>query len=158
MNIDDSRESPSAEIIELLRDRGADVCYHDPHIPTYPSMRKYRIDLKSVALTPDVLRSMDCVLILTDHDAVDYGALAEHATLVVDTRNAMARVPAGTGKARVVELTRASGCPATSPSPPGASSAPAASASTAAACSASSRAACGRAGCRRMPTTASASP
>jgi UDP-N-acetyl-D-glucosamine dehydrogenase len=66
-------------------------------------MRKYRIDLKSVALTPDTLRSMDCVLILTDHDAVDYGALAEHAVLVVDTRNAMAQVPAARRKARVVK-------------------------------------------------------
>ena len=102
-NIDDSRESPSAEIIELLRDRGADVCYHDPHIPTYPSMRKYRIDLKSVALSPDVLKSMDCVLILTDHDAVDYGMLAEHTTLVVDTRNAMDRVPPARRRSRVVK-------------------------------------------------------
>jgi len=102
-NIDDSRESPSAEIIELLRDRGADVCYHDPHIPTYPSMRKYRIDLKSVALSPDVLRSMDCVLILTDHDAVDYGMLAENATLVVDTRNAMDRVPPARRRSRIVK-------------------------------------------------------
>jgi len=102
-NIDDSRESPSAEIIELLRDRGADVCYHDPHIPTYPSMRKYRIDLKSVALSPDVLKSMDCVLILTDHDAVDYGMLAENATLVVDTRNAMDRVPPARRRSRIVK-------------------------------------------------------
>jgi len=102
-NIDDSRESPSAEIIELLRDRGADVCYHDPHIPMYPSMRKYRIDLKSVALSPDVLRSMDCVLILTDHDAVDYGMLAENATLVVDTRNAMDRVPPARRRSRIVK-------------------------------------------------------
>jgi UDP-N-acetyl-D-glucosamine dehydrogenase len=46
---------------------------------------------------------MDCVLILTDHDAVDYGALAEHAVLVVDTRNAMAQVPAARRKARVVK-------------------------------------------------------
>jgi UDP-N-acetyl-D-glucosamine dehydrogenase len=102
-NIDDSRESPSAEIIELLRDRGAEVSYHDPHIPTYPSMRRYRIDLKSVPLSPDTLRSMDCVLILTDHDAVDYGMLAEHATLVVDTRNAMDRVPAGRRRSRIVK-------------------------------------------------------
>ena len=102
-NIDDSRESPSAEIIELLRDRGAEVCYHDPHIPTYPSMRKYRIDLKSVALSPDVLKSMDCVLILTDHDAVDYGMLAENATLVVDTRNAMDRVPPARRRSRIVK-------------------------------------------------------
>jgi UDP-N-acetyl-D-glucosamine dehydrogenase len=102
-NIDDSRESPSAEIIELLRDKGADVSYHDPHIPTYPSMRKYRIDLKSVDLGEANLKSTDCVLILTDHDAVDYANIARHAKLVVDTRNAMARVPAGTGKARVVK-------------------------------------------------------
>jgi UDP-N-acetyl-D-glucosamine dehydrogenase len=66
-------------------------------------MRKYRIDLKSVALTPDSLRSMDCILILTDHDAVDYGMLAEHATLVVDTRNAMERVPAARRRSRVVK-------------------------------------------------------
>jgi UDP-N-acetyl-D-glucosamine dehydrogenase len=102
-NIDDSRESPSAEIIELLRDRGAEVSYHDPFIPTYPSMRKFRIDLKSVPLTPDTLRAMDCVLILTDHDAVDYGMLGEHATLVVDTRNAMASVPLSKRRARVVK-------------------------------------------------------
>ncbi|MBU3684146.1 MAG: nucleotide sugar dehydrogenase [Phycisphaerales bacterium] len=102
-NIDDSRESPSAEIIELLRDRGAEVTYHDPFIPTYPSMRRYRIDLKSVPLTPDTLRATDCVLILTDHDAVDYGMLSEHATLVVDTRNAMASVPPSKRRARVVK-------------------------------------------------------
>ena len=102
-NIDDSRESPSAEIIELLRDRGAEVSYHDPFIPTYPSMRKFRIDLRSVPLTPDTLRAMACVLILTDHDSVDYGMLSEHATLVVDTRNAMASVPLSKRRARVVK-------------------------------------------------------
>jgi UDP-N-acetyl-D-glucosamine dehydrogenase len=102
-NIDDSRESPSAEIIELLRDKGAEVTYHDPHIPSYPSMRKYRIDLKSVELNEANLKASDCVLILTDHDAVDYTNLAKNAKLVVDTRNAMATVPAGTGKARVVK-------------------------------------------------------
>jgi UDP-N-acetyl-D-glucosamine dehydrogenase len=102
-NIDDSRESPSAEIIELLRDKGAEVTYHDPHIPSYPSMRKYRIDLKSVELNEANLKASDCVLILTDHDAVDYANLAKNAKLVVDTRNAMATVPAGSGKARVVK-------------------------------------------------------
>jgi UDP-N-acetyl-D-glucosamine dehydrogenase len=102
-NIDDSRESPSAEIIEILRDKGAEVTYHDPHIPSYPSMRKYRIDLKSVELNEANLKASDCVLILTDHDAVDYTNLAKNAKLVVDTRNAMATVPAGTGKARVVK-------------------------------------------------------
>ncbi len=102
-NIDDSRESPSAEIIELLRDRGAEVCYHDPHIPVYPSMRNYRIELKSVALDPKVVSAQDCVLILTDHDAVDYAQLGQHAKLIVDTRNAMQRVPAAKRAARVVK-------------------------------------------------------
>jgi UDP-N-acetyl-D-glucosamine dehydrogenase len=102
-NIDDPRESPSAEIIELLRDRGAEVSYHDPHLPVFPSMRKHRIDLKSVALTATTLAATDCVLILTDHDAVDYSAIAQHAKLVVDTRNAMARVPASQTRCEVVK-------------------------------------------------------
>jgi UDP-N-acetyl-D-glucosamine dehydrogenase len=102
-NIDDPRESPSAEIIELLRDRGAEVSYHDPHLPVFPSMRKHRIDLKSVALTATTLAASDCVLILTDHDAVDYSAIAQHAKLVVDTRNAMARVPASQTRCEVVK-------------------------------------------------------
>jgi len=102
-NIDDPRESPSAEIIELLRDRGAEVSYHDPHLPVFPSMRKHRIDLKSVALTPATLAAADCVLILTDHDAVDYSVIAQHAKLVVDTRNAMARVPASQTRCEVIK-------------------------------------------------------
>jgi UDP-N-acetyl-D-glucosamine dehydrogenase len=102
-NIDDARESPSAEIIEMLRDRGAHVSYHDPHIPEFPTMRRHAIDLRSVPLSDDALAASDCVLILTDHDAVDYGAIAHHARLVIDTRNAMARVPAGTARARIVK-------------------------------------------------------
>lgn len=102
-NIDDPRESPSAEIIELLRDRGAEVTYHDPHLPVFPSMRKHRINLKSVALTPTTLADADCVLILTDHDAVDYTAIAQHAKLVVDTRNAMARVPSSHTRCEVIK-------------------------------------------------------
>ncbi len=102
-NIDDPRESPSAEIIELLRDRGAEVTYHDPHLPVFPSMRKHRINLKSVALTPTTLADADCVLILTDHDAVDYAAIAQHAKLVVDTRNAMARVPSSHTRCEVIK-------------------------------------------------------
>ncbi len=102
-NIDDSRESPSAEIIELLRDRGADVSYHDPHLANFPAMRKYRTNLSSVALTPATIAATDCVLILTDHDAVDYVALAQHAKLVVDTRNAMSNVPTHLIKCEVVK-------------------------------------------------------
>jgi UDP-N-acetyl-D-glucosamine dehydrogenase len=102
-NIDDPRESPSAEILELLRDRGADVSYHDPHLPKFPSMRKYRVDLDSVPLTKAALAATDCVLIVTDHDAVDYAMVGEHARLVVDTRNAMLRVPADRMRCRLVK-------------------------------------------------------
>jgi len=102
-NIDDIRESPAAEIIELLRDRGASVNYHDPHMPVFPSMRKHRIDLKGKPLTPAVLKAHDCVLIVTDHDAVDYGKVGALSKLIVDTRNAMARVPAKKMRARLVK-------------------------------------------------------
>jgi len=77
------------------------VSYHDPHLPHFPSMRKHRIDLRSQKLTPALVKAQDVVFIVTDHDAVDYGLIGKHAKLVVDTRNAMARV--AKPKARVVK-------------------------------------------------------
>ena len=53
---------PQETLMDVLRDKGAEVSYHDPHIPTYPSMRKYRIDLKSVELSDANLKATDCVL------------------------------------------------------------------------------------------------
>jgi UDP-N-acetyl-D-glucosamine dehydrogenase len=91
-NVDDVRETPAAEIITQLVDMGAQVSYHDPHVPVFPGMRKYDLDMASVPLTPDVLRQVDAVLIVTDHDAVDYALVGTHAKMVVDTRNAMVRV------------------------------------------------------------------
>ncbi len=91
-NIDDIRESPAAEIIELLWAAGAAVAYHDPHIPRFPQMRDHAIDLASVPLDEPAVTAHDCVLIVTDHDAVDYELIGRHAGLVVDSRNAMARV------------------------------------------------------------------
>ncbi len=91
-DIDDLRESPAAEIIELLWAGGAVVSYHDPHIPTFPKMRKYDIDLASVPLTKQTLSEHDCVLIVTDHTSVDYDLIGEHANLIIDTRNAMANI------------------------------------------------------------------
>jgi UDP-N-acetyl-D-glucosamine dehydrogenase len=99
-DVDDMRESPSLRLIELLRERGASVEYHDPFIPVLPPTRKYQYKMKSVALSPKSLKETDAVLISTDHSSVDYGLIGEHARLVVDTRNAMAR--AGKAKARVV--------------------------------------------------------
>jgi UDP-N-acetyl-D-glucosamine dehydrogenase len=90
-NVDDLRESPSLRLIELLNRGGADVGYHDPHIPRLRPTRHYDHELDSTPLTPDTLAAADAVLIATAHEAVDYAAIAEHARLVVDTRYAMAR-------------------------------------------------------------------
>lgn len=88
-DIADTRESPSFELIDLLLKAGADVDYADPFIPkTYP-VRRHKLDLVGVDVTPEAVRRYDCVLISTNHSAFDYGVLAEHAKLVVDTRNAM---------------------------------------------------------------------
>jgi len=94
-DIDDARESPAAEVLHLLAQRGATVAYHDPLIPRF---REYGHDLESVPLTDGALDEADLVLILTDHSAVDYAFVARHARLVLDTRNATRGVPRGPGK------------------------------------------------------------
>lgn len=100
-DIDDIRESPAATIIELLMDAGAEINYHDPHVPSFPPMRRHDIRLSSVPLTEKTLREQDCVLVVTDHTAVDYGLVGRSARLIVDSRNAMAGVNGVT--ARVVK-------------------------------------------------------
>ncbi len=93
-NIADVRESPAFELIALLREAGAEVSYHDPHIPrTWPG-RRHDLGMESVELTPGTLASADAVVVATDHDAIDWTLVGRHATLVVDTRNAMARAEA----------------------------------------------------------------
>ena len=88
-NVDDVRESPAAEIIDLLIKQGAEVSYHDPHVDRFHNMRNYPIDMDSVALNPKTLGAADCVIIVTDHSVIDWAMIGEHAKLVVDTRNAM---------------------------------------------------------------------
>ncbi len=85
-NIDDTRESPAVEIMDLLQNKGAEVAYSDPHVPKFPRKRNYHFDLQSVALTPQAIASYDCVVLATDHDRFDYAQLAQHAALIVDTR------------------------------------------------------------------------
>lgn len=85
-DIDDMRESPSLEIIELLMSRGAKVDYSDPHIPQLPKTRRHNIPLQSVDLTPQILREYDCAILVTDHKAFDYYMIGTHSKLVVDTR------------------------------------------------------------------------
>lgn len=91
-NVGDVRESPAAAIMEILRARGAQLAYSDPFVAVFPRMRAHRFELTSLALDAAVLASFDCVLLVTDHDAFDYGLIGRHARLVVDTRG---RYPAG---------------------------------------------------------------
>jgi UDP-N-acetyl-D-glucosamine dehydrogenase len=87
-DIDDVRESPALELFELLRERGAQVVYHDPHIPHVGRGRHYDLNQDSVALDERTIAEQDLVLIVTDHSKVDYAKVCKHAKLVVDTRNA----------------------------------------------------------------------
>jgi UDP-N-acetyl-D-glucosamine dehydrogenase len=98
-NIDDTRESPAVEILELLRARGAIVAYSDPHVPKFPRMRAHSFDLESQALTAATLAAQDCVILVADHDAFDYPLIAAHAPLVVDTRGRYAEAKGNIVKA-----------------------------------------------------------
>jgi len=89
-NVDDVRESPSFELIELLLERGAAVDYHDPHVPRTHHMRHYGdLGMASIDWSPQKLADYDCVLVATDHKWYDWQQIADHAKLVVDTRGAM---------------------------------------------------------------------
>jgi len=85
-NVDDMRESPSVEIMELLRDKGAEVAYSDPHVATFPKMREHSFDLDSTELTPKNLQSFDAVILATNHDKFDYDSIYENARLIIDSR------------------------------------------------------------------------
>ncbi|MDX1776414.1 MAG: nucleotide sugar dehydrogenase [Desulfobulbales bacterium] len=97
-NIDDSRESPSFKLIELLQEKGAEVQYNDPHIPVLVPVRKYSFNLKSTELTAETIAGMDCILVATDHSAYDYRFILDHADLIVDTRNAFNGLPGAAEK------------------------------------------------------------
>jgi UDP-N-acetyl-D-glucosamine dehydrogenase len=87
-DIDDLRESPALDIIRLLEQQGAKVTYHDPHVPSFSEDgHEYR----SVPLTPQTVEAADCVMVVTDHSAIDFTMVKRHARLAVDTRHAMPR-------------------------------------------------------------------
>lgn len=88
-NVNDDRESPAWRILELLNEKGAGISYHDPYIPKTERTRKYDFQLFSEPLTPDNIASKDLIIIVTDHDNIDYRNIAAHAKLIVDTRNAL---------------------------------------------------------------------
>jgi UDP-N-acetyl-D-glucosamine dehydrogenase len=91
-DVDDVRESPSFDLIEKLQALGARVDYNDPHVPATHKMRHHHLAMTSVPLTPQALASYDCVLVATHHSAYDWQQIADHAQLIIDTRNALRRV------------------------------------------------------------------
>jgi UDP-N-acetyl-D-glucosamine dehydrogenase len=86
----DIRESPSLEVVKQLHEKGAIISYSDPHVL---SIDLAGIKLTSTTPTPEALSSADCVLILTDHSAFDYAAVAGHSRMVLDCRNALRNCP-----------------------------------------------------------------
>lgn len=88
-DVDDVRESPSFELIQRLEELGASVDYHDPHVAHTHKMRRHDLKMSSVELSAATLASYDCVLVSTNHSAIDWASVAKHAKLIVDTRNAM---------------------------------------------------------------------
>jgi len=98
-DVDDVRESPALDVIELLRERGADVTYNDPHVPGLHL--SHGVELCSVELTDEALKNADCVVIVTDHSAYDWQRIVDQSQLVVDSRNATRNV---SGQAQVIGL------------------------------------------------------
>ncbi|MER2268819.1 nucleotide sugar dehydrogenase [Methylobacterium oxalidis] len=92
-NIDDVRESPALKLMDLLEARGGRVAFHDPFVERIPPTREFPhlAGRASTALTAEAMAAADAVLVVTDHDGVDYAALVRHARIVVDTRNVCAR-------------------------------------------------------------------
>lgn len=87
-DIDDMRESPAVRIIEILKEKGAKVFYHDDYFPKFPRLRSHKISLRSSPLTIELLKSMDAVIITTDHSHLDYEFVVKNSKIVIDTRNA----------------------------------------------------------------------
>jgi len=99
-NVDDMRESPTFNLLDRFSDLGAQVSYHDPHVPVVGPTREHQnwAGTRSVACTPETVAGYDCVVIATHHAAFDLSMLAAHAELIIDTRNAMAGVATRPGQ------------------------------------------------------------
>ncbi len=90
-DVNDTRESPAVEILQLLLKQGARVNYHDPHVPVF---RLGGRELRSIPLAPRFLRTQDCVVMTADHSSVDYSVIVAYARLIYDTRNALGGITA----------------------------------------------------------------
>ena len=100
-DINDLRESPAIDIIRLLEEKGAYVEYNDPYVPNAMINGKMR---ESANLTKELLESFDCVVITTDHSNYDYEFIARHAKLIVDTKNALKKVPMDIKEGKLYKL------------------------------------------------------
>jgi UDP-N-acetyl-D-glucosamine dehydrogenase len=89
-DIDDMRESPALPIIEEVVHKGAEVFYHDPHVPVFRN-HDGTSTMESQKLTAELVRDMDCVVVTTRHEGVNYDMVAKEAKLIVDLRNAYDR-------------------------------------------------------------------
>lgn len=102
-NVPDIRESPSLRILTLLSRRGAEIMFYDPHVDEIDDYHDHPEwhGMKGEKLTADLLQSVDAALLVTDHESFDYDFIAAHAKLVIDTRNAFAKV--NNPKARIIK-------------------------------------------------------
>ncbi|MFM9018198.1 MAG: nucleotide sugar dehydrogenase [Actinomycetota bacterium] len=90
-DVNDMRESPALKVISLLLERGADVSYHDPHVPEIEPGHGVDVAMRSVELTDEALAGADAVVVVTAHSGIDWQRVADRAPLVVDFRNAVPR-------------------------------------------------------------------
>ncbi|MFP4176555.1 MAG: nucleotide sugar dehydrogenase [Candidatus Brocadiia bacterium] len=97
-DVDDIRESPAFRLMQLLEKRGAEVNYHDPHVPRLTPTRDYDFRKKSIGLNADTVHDHDLTLVCTDHTDVDYELIRDSSDLVVDTRNVYADAGVRNGK------------------------------------------------------------
>ncbi|MDQ7025858.1 MAG: nucleotide sugar dehydrogenase [Anaerolineae bacterium] len=98
-NVNDVRESPALDVIELLRQKGADIVYHDPHVPQIKLEEGHT--MTSCDYSNDLLHDADCVVIITDHDFYNWQDIVNRSRLIVDTRHVAVGL---TGDTRVVTL------------------------------------------------------
>ena len=94
-DVDDTRHAPATKVIEILHRHGVEnINFSDPHVPTFSvELPAETVQLESIDISEEVLKEHEVVVILTDHTAFPYAQIAEHAHVIVDTRNAMKRVP-----------------------------------------------------------------
>ncbi len=86
-NVDDLRESPALKLMEIFDELGAEIDYHDPFIQTIPKLRNYNFNKSSIPITPENLKQYDAVIVVTEHDYVDYELVKKNSKLIIDTRN-----------------------------------------------------------------------